>query len=79
MSVMQGFRAKLLEQALGFNGHVYVLMNEGDDPDPFINEIERLNGVVNAAPLIESPAYVTSPNGGSVALFRGMSSSASRV
>jgi len=72
MSVMQGFRAKLLEQALGFNGHVYVLMNEGDDPDPFINEIERLNGVVNAAPLIESPAYVTSPNGGSVALFRGM-------
>lgn len=72
MSVMQGFRAKLLEQALGFNGHVYVLMAEGDDPDPLINQIKALPGVVNAAPLIESPAYVTSPAGGSVALVRGM-------
>ena len=72
MSVMQGFRAKLLEQALGFNGHVYVLMEEGDDPDPFIERIEALDGVVNAAPLIESPAYITSPDGGTVALFRGM-------
>ncbi len=72
MSVMQGFRAKLLEQALGFNGHIYVLMADGDDPDPFIDQIEQLDGVVNAAPLIESPAYITSSNGGSVALVRGM-------
>ncbi len=72
MSVMQGFRAKLLEQALGFNGHVYVLMEEGDDPDPFIEQIESLNGVVNAAPLIESPAYITSSSDGALAIVRGM-------
>ena len=72
MSVMQGFRAKLLEQALGFNGHVYILLADDDDPAPLIEQIEAMDGVINAAPLIESPAYITSPNGGSVAIIRGM-------
>ena len=72
MSVMQGFRAKLLEQALGFNGHVYVMLVDGDDPTPLIDQIEAMDGVVNAAPLIESPAYITSQAGGSVAIIRGM-------
>ncbi|MEM8771023.1 MAG: lipoprotein-releasing ABC transporter permease subunit [Pseudomonadota bacterium] len=72
MSVMQGFRAKLLEQVLGFNGHVYVFMEEGGDADPLIPELEAIDGVVNAAPLIQSPAYSTTPAGGAVTVVRGM-------
>ncbi len=73
MSVMQGFRAKLLEQMLGLNGHIFVQLN-GDTTgmDELIAEIEKVGGVLNAAPLLQAPAYITTPNGGEVALVRGM-------
>ncbi len=73
MSVMQGFRAKLLEQMLGLNGHIFVQMH-GDDSamDELIAEIEKIGGVLNAAPLLQAPAYITTPRGGEVALVRGM-------
>ena len=72
MSVMQGFRAKLLEQMLGLNGHVFIELVEGDTPDGFIAPVNDISGVINAAPLIQAPAYVTTPAGGEVALVRGM-------
>ena len=72
MSVMQGFRAKLLDQMLGLNGHVFVQLEAGEDPDPFIPQIEEIGGVINAAPLIQAPAYATTSYGGEVALVRGM-------
>lgn len=72
MSVMQGFRAKLLEQMLGLNGHVFVQMQVGDDPDLLTPQIEEIGGVINAAPLIQAPAYATTSFGGEVALVRGM-------
>lgn len=72
MSVMQGFRAKLLDQALGLNGHLFVIMEPGDNPDQFLPEIEALPGVVNAGPLIEAPAYATTQSGGEVAYVRGV-------
>lgn len=73
MSVMQGFRAKLLEQMLGLNGHVFVqLYGDVSDMDNLIAEIETINGIINAAPLLQAPAYVTTPSGGEVALVRGM-------
>jgi lipoprotein-releasing system permease protein len=72
MSVMQGFRAKLLEQMLGLNGHIFVQLQEGDSPDPLLPGLENINGVINAAPLIQAPAYATTPSGGEVALVRGM-------
>jgi len=73
MSVMQGFRAKLLEQMLGLNGHIFVQLH-GDTTgmDDLIAEIEKIGGVLNAAPLLQAPAYVTTPGGGEVALVRGM-------
>lgn len=72
MSVMQGFRAKLLDQMLGLNGHIFVQMESGDDPDPLIAPLEAIDDVINAAPLIQAPAYATTPAGGEVALVRGM-------
>ncbi len=72
MSVMQGFRAKLLEQMLGLNGHIFVQLQEDDNPDAFLPGLDSINGVVNAAPLIQAPAYATTPRGGEVALIRGM-------
>ncbi len=73
MSVMQGFRAKLLEQMLGLNGHIFVqLYDDTSVMDDLIIDIEKIGGVVNAAPLIQAPAYITTPGGGEVALVRGM-------
>ena len=73
MSVMQGFRAKLLEQMLGLNGHIFVQLN-GDTTgmDDLIAEIKTIDGVLNAAPLLQAPTYITTPVGGEVALVRGM-------
>ncbi len=73
MSVMQGFRAKLLEQMLGLNGHIFVQL-DGDTAgmDDLIADILSIPGVKNAAPLLQAPAYATTPVGGEVALVRGM-------
>ena len=73
MSVMQGFRAKLLEQMLGLNGHIFVqLVDENDDIDRLVSEIGAVPGIVSAAPLIQAPVYATTPVGEEAALVRAM-------
>ena len=73
MSVMQGFRAKLLDQMLGLNGHIFVQMTgESALRDDLIGSLEGIDGVQKAAPLIQGPAYATTSYGGEVALIRGM-------
>jgi lipoprotein-releasing system permease protein len=73
MSVMQGFRAKLLEQMLGLNGHIYVQFAPGaESEDALIAAIKEIGGVLNAAPLLQAPAYATSSIGEGLALVRGM-------
>ncbi len=73
MSVMQGFRAKLLEQMLGLNGHVFVQMNDPAAPvDDLIAQIKTVPGVQAAAPLIQAPVYATTPVGEEAVLVRAM-------
>lgn len=73
MSVMQGFRAKLLEQMLGLNGHVFVQLSDPlEDPDPLIAEIVKVPGVLSAAPLVQAPVYATTPLGEEAVLVRAM-------
>ena len=73
MSVMQGFRAKLLEQMLGLNGHVFVQMIDPlDEPDPLIARILETPGVLSAAPLMQAPVYATTPVGEEAVLVRAM-------
>ncbi len=62
MSVMQGFRAKLLDQLLGVNGHVFVegqLDTPITDYETLANELAAIPGVTRTTPVIQSPVYVT--------------------
>ena len=64
MSVMNGFRAELLDKIVGLNGHAIVQAYGGrlDNWEQVLEEIERTPGVVEASPLIEQPLF-TSFNG----------------
>ncbi|MEM8936476.1 MAG: lipoprotein-releasing ABC transporter permease subunit [Pseudomonadota bacterium] len=73
MSVMQGFRAKLLEQMLGLNGHVFVQIEASDPETPdLIDQIKSVPGIVNAAPLLQAPVYATTSFGEEAVLVRAM-------
>ncbi len=57
MSVMNGFRAELLDKIVGLNGHAIVQAYGGrmDDWEDILEEVRRTPGVVDASPLIEQP------------------------
>jgi lipoprotein-releasing system permease protein len=63
MSVMQGFRTKLLDQLLGVNGHIFV---QGESPiadyEALIEKLRAAPGVTEAVPLIQSPVYASALN-----------------
>tara|TARA_B100000029_G_scaffold228893_1_gene226501 strand:+ start:139 stop:1509 length:1371 start_codon:yes stop_codon:yes gene_type:complete len=64
MSVMNGFRAELLDKIVGLNGHAIVQAYGGrlDDWENVLARVEETPGVVSASPLIEQP-LLTSFNG----------------
>ena len=57
MSVMNGFRAELLDKITGLNGHAIVQAYGGrmDDWEDILEEVRATPGVVDASPLIEQP------------------------
>lgn len=57
MSVMNGFRAELLDKITGLNGHAIVQAYGGrmDDWENILEEVRATPGVVDASPLIEQP------------------------
>jgi lipoprotein-releasing system permease protein len=60
MAVMQGFRAKLLDQLLGVNGHLFVQSTEPiADYEALADKLKSVPGVVSATPLIQAPVYAT--------------------
>lgn len=60
MSVMQGFRSKLLGQLLGVNGHIFVQAEEPiKDYAALAEKLRAVPGVVSATPLIQSPVYAS--------------------
>lgn len=74
MAVMQGFRAKLLDQLLGLNGHVFVESYEPiTDYQSLADKLAVISGVVNAAPVIQAPVYITSRNNETGAVVVGIS------
>jgi lipoprotein-releasing system permease protein len=70
MSVMNGFRAELLDKIVGLNGHAVVQAYGGriDDWQSVLADIEKAPGVVSATPMIEKPLLV-SYNGSVEAIF----------
>ena len=70
MSVMNGFRAELMDKIVGLNGHAIVQAYGGrlDDWQSVLANVERTPGVVAASPLIEQ-ALPASYNGRAEAIF----------
>ena len=74
MSVMNGFRAELLDKILGFNGDLTVLSGTaGGLPDfeATAMKIRRVPGVTEVLPLVEGEALVSSDRAASGAKVRG--------
>ena len=61
MSVMNGFRAELLDKIVGLNGHAIIQAYGGrlDDWQDILKRVEATPGVTRATPLIEQPLLAT--------------------
>ena len=75
MSVMNGFRAELLDRMLGFNGHAYVsggLLNSPDRPAAVVR-LKQVPGVKQVVPMVEAQAMALGPNQIAGTIVRGIS------
>jgi lipoprotein-releasing system permease protein len=61
MAVMNGFRHELLSRILGIRGHVVIHGYEGplDDYAGVVMRVQRVPGVINAAPLVEGQVLIS--------------------
>ena len=75
MSVMNGFRAQLLDKILGLNGHVIINSSTGrfTDYKAVIAAARKNARVKQAIPLVEGQAMVSTPARSIAALVRGIS------
>lgn len=73
MSVMNGFRAELLDKIVGLNGHAIIQAYGGrlDDWQDVLEEVRETPGVVRASPLIEQPLLATFNGRAEAVLVRG--------
>ena len=75
MSVMNGFRADLLDRILGMNGHYEVKAPENGllvDYQPIVKRLAAVREVVRVSPLVEGQVMATAGQQASGALVRGM-------
>ena len=76
MSVMNGFKAELLNRILGINGHISIVASAGfpfNNYKQAVNELEKIDGIDLAIPLIEKQLLVSSPHAAEGAMVRGIS------
>jgi len=61
MSVMNGFRAELLDKIVGLNGHAIIqgYGNRLDNWEAILDDVRKTPGVVDASPLIDQPLLGT--------------------
>jgi lipoprotein-releasing system permease protein len=73
MSVMNGFRAELLDKITGLNGHAVVQGYDGriDDWQRVVSDLEGTPGVTGASPMIEKPLLISSRGNVEGILLRG--------
>lgn len=74
MSVMNGFRAELLDRILGLNGHLEISISRGKlgGYDELSDKIKKISGVVSAAPVVEGQVLLSANNVSRGAVARGM-------
>lgn len=73
MSVMNGFRAELLDRIVGLNGHAIIQAYGGrlDDWQQVLEDARKTPGVVRASPLIEQPLLATFNGRAEAVVLRG--------
>lgn len=73
MSVMNGFRAELLDKIVGLNGHAIVQAYGGrlDNWEQVLQDVRKTPGVTEASPLIEQPLLTTFNGRVEAILLRG--------
>jgi lipoprotein-releasing system permease protein len=61
MSVMNGFRAELIDKITGLNGHAVIQAYGGrfEDWEQVLEDVRNTTGVTDASPLIDQPLMVT--------------------
>ncbi|KRA83525.1 lipoprotein-releasing ABC transporter permease subunit [Altererythrobacter sp. Root672] len=61
MSVMNGFRAELLDKIVGLNGHAIIQAYGGrlDNWEQVLEDVRKTPGVTSASPLVDQPLMVT--------------------
>ena len=75
MSVMNGFKAELLNRILGINGHISIVASAGFPFNNYKNaveKIEKIDGVELAIPLIEKQLLISSGKEAEGAMVRGI-------
>lgn len=76
MSVMNGFRAELLDKIVGLNGHAVIQAYGGrlEDWQDILAKLEKTPGVTRASPLIEQPLLASFNGRVEAILVRGNTS-----
>lgn len=75
MSVMNGFKAELLNRILGINGHIAILASAGfpfNNYKQAVSTLESIDGIESALPMIEKQLLVSSARGAEGAMVRGI-------
>lgn len=74
MAVMNGFRADLLDRILGVNGHATIRPYETRfiDRDVLAEQLQKVEGVVLATPLVDGQAMLSSGDAARGVLLRGL-------
>ncbi|MEO1291799.1 MAG: lipoprotein-releasing ABC transporter permease subunit [Pseudomonadota bacterium] len=74
MSVMNGFRAELVDRIVGVSGHINAISidRKFEDYDEVARRIRAVPGVVRAAPLVEGQVLSTGPGNSLGVLVRGV-------
>ncbi|QJT94240.1 lipoprotein-releasing ABC transporter permease subunit [Wolbachia endosymbiont of Diaphorina citri] len=75
MSVMNGFRAKLLDSVLGINGHINVYFDRSINSDyhAVLKSIEKIPGVLKATSMTNDQVVVAANGGIAGSVVRGVS------
>jgi lipoprotein-releasing system permease protein len=75
-SVMNGFRADLMNRIIGLNGHLTIQPESGralSDHEAIVARLAALPGVAQVAPAVEGQVLLTGPGGGAAAAqLRGL-------
>ncbi len=75
MSVMNGFRAELVDRILGLNGHLNVYSETGtlNNYMSVVDRLEKIKGVESVRPMIEGQVLISVNGAANGALVRGLS------